>query len=221
MQDCPEEPTHGYDGEAATFCQAHMAVGMKVSFANSPYLETDNRFLPHHLDLGGRYSILNCRFLICTSMVPLGLPAGVVCTKHGVPNNFFSTRILISFFFFLCKSLPLILVILNFLSSFAYSIFVSSPHFVPPQPIAVLRPAGLHWSAELRRQATASARERSKVESEMEAGSARCTPLPPKVSPVFLLSPTNDRVFFSSYFSFGCFFTYRCIYCSMLGIAIV
>ena len=31
MQDCPEEPTHGYDGEAATFCQAHMAVGMKVS----------------------------------------------------------------------------------------------------------------------------------------------------------------------------------------------
>lgn len=49
------------------------------------------------------------------------------------------------------------------------------------QPIAVLRPAGLHWSAELRRQATANARERSKVESEMEAGSARCTPLPPKV----------------------------------------
>lgn len=34
MQDCPEEPTHGYDGEAATFCQAHMAVGMKVSFAH-------------------------------------------------------------------------------------------------------------------------------------------------------------------------------------------
>lgn len=31
MQDCPEEPTHGYDGEPATFCQAHMAVGMKVS----------------------------------------------------------------------------------------------------------------------------------------------------------------------------------------------
>lgn len=55
----------------------------------------------------------------------------------------------------------------------------------PLQPIAVLRPAGLHWSAELRRQATASARERSKVESEMEAGSARCTPLPPKVSTVF------------------------------------
>lgn len=31
MQDCLEEPTHGYDGEAATFCEAHMAVGMKVN----------------------------------------------------------------------------------------------------------------------------------------------------------------------------------------------
>lgn len=30
MQDCPERPTHGYDGEPATFCQAHMAQGMKV-----------------------------------------------------------------------------------------------------------------------------------------------------------------------------------------------
>lgn len=56
------------------------------------------------------------------------------------------------------------------------------------QPIEVLRPPGLHWSAELRRQATASARERSKVESEMEAGSARCTPLPPKVRIKIVLS---------------------------------
>lgn len=30
MQECPEEPTHGYDGEPATFCLTHMAVGMKV-----------------------------------------------------------------------------------------------------------------------------------------------------------------------------------------------
>lgn len=36
MQDCPEEPTHGYDGEAATFCEAHMAVGMKVK-CNTKY----------------------------------------------------------------------------------------------------------------------------------------------------------------------------------------
>lgn len=52
------------------------------------------------------------------------------------------------------------------------------------QPIPIQKPAGIHWSTELRRQASASARERSRVESEMEAGSARCTPLPPKVSPI-------------------------------------
>lgn len=49
------------------------------------------------------------------------------------------------------------------------------------QPIAVQRPAGLQWSVELRRQATATYRERSRAESEVEAGSARCSPLPPKV----------------------------------------
>ncbi|CAM9917534.1 unnamed protein product [Ectocarpus sp. 6 AP-2014] len=48
------------------------------------------------------------------------------------------------------------------------------------KPIAAQKPTGLHWSAELRRQATANARERNKMEAEMEAGSARCTPLPPK-----------------------------------------
>ena len=49
------------------------------------------------------------------------------------------------------------------------------------QPVSFHKSTGLHWSAELRRQATAHARERGKAEQEMEAGSARCTPLPPKV----------------------------------------
>lgn len=54
------------------------------------------------------------------------------------------------------------------------------------QPIAVQRPAGLQWSVELRRQATATYRERSRAESEVEAGSARCSPLPPKVRMLML-----------------------------------
>lgn len=39
MQDCPDEPTHGYDGEPATFCEAHMAVGMKVRWTNSQTMD--------------------------------------------------------------------------------------------------------------------------------------------------------------------------------------
>lgn len=47
-----------------------------------------------------------------------------------------------------------------------------------------MRPAALHWSAELRRQAKVQARERSKVDNEVEVGSAKCMPLPPKVNEV-------------------------------------
>lgn len=43
MQDCPERPTHGYDGEPATFCQAHMAQGMKVGNRGSKQREEKGR----------------------------------------------------------------------------------------------------------------------------------------------------------------------------------
>ena len=99
---------------------------------------------------------------------------------------------LIAVFFFSVQNSSFDFAIPILFIMFAYSTRVFAA-LSSPQPIAVLRPAGLHWSAELRRQATASARERSKVESEMEAGSARCTPLPPKASTFLFVA--HGRVF--------------------------
>lgn len=49
------------------------------------------------------------------------------------------------------------------------------------QVIVAQSPNVLHWSAEARKQAAANARESSRMLHEREAGSAKCTPLPPKV----------------------------------------
>lgn len=92
-----------------------------------------------------------------------------------------------SFFFKICKYFScflLTMTIFSFLGKIAVSpLFVSPTPSCPPAKVIEPQQADvMHWSSEARKMAEATARDASMMINDTVAGSAKATPLPPKVS---------------------------------------